>query len=176
MIVPCAPGPAAIQPGVLEAIRAGGHEPDIYALPGPTAYFELLAGLWNRTGQDIVIVEQDIVVRPECIGEMLACDHDWCKFPYHYPPFGFYGGLGCTKFSAFLQHWVPDALEVVATMSDAGHPPKHWCRLDAWLQDVLIKRGEREHFHGPPVQHLNVQADNRCELGLRTHDDIGVTA
>lgn len=114
------------------------------------AYWELLAGLW-QDGETFAIVEHDIVVRPDTLDALQDCPHEWCSYgaPYYN---GVYHGMGCVKFSAGLIARHPRALEQVAEYSDADHPPKHWCRLDAWLQGrVLVS--EYRHRHEEVLGH-----------------------
>jgi len=117
------------------------------------AYWELLASLWaNR--RTFICVEHDVVVRPGTLDALVECHEPWCS--YQVPYVGrVYAGLSCAKFSAGLIARYPDALDVVGELSDEDHPPKHWCRLDSWLQShVLNPGGEIMHVHGPPLEHL----------------------
>jgi hypothetical protein len=116
-------------------------------------YWKLLAGLW-REGQGFINVEHDILVRPDSLDELANCHHDWCSFQVPYVG-KVYAGLSCAKFSAALIARYPDALDVIAEQSDEDHSPKHWCRIDTWLQShVLNPGGETMHVHGPPLEHL----------------------
>ncbi len=116
------------------------------------AYWELLASLWAK-GRTFVVIEHDIVVRPDTLDALLECHEPWCSFQVPYVG-RVYAGLSCAKFSASLIARHPDALERVGEMSDEDHPAGHWCRLDSWLQTVLNPGGEEMHVHGPPLEHL----------------------
>src|SRR6267378_3682739 len=83
------------------------------------AYWELLASLWSK-GRTFVIVEQDVIVRPDSLDELLACHHPWCSFQVPYVG-KLYAGLSCEKFSAELIARHPDALERIADLSDEDH-------------------------------------------------------
>jgi hypothetical protein len=118
------------------------------------AYWELLAGLWAK-GASFVVVEHDILVRPDTLDELLACHEPWCSFQVPYVG-RLYAGLSCAKFSAALIARHPNALNIVGEIEEPPeHPRKHWCRLDSWLQAyVLNPGGETMHVHGPPLEHV----------------------
>ena len=142
---------------VCRALELTGHEwwPHNVA-GGDSAYWGLFDSLWN-TGETFCVVEHDVVVRSDTLNELDECPSDWCSFLVPYVGVE-YAGLGCAKFTADLIARVPDALARVAeNEGDEHHPPKHWCRLDAWLQGVLESAGETKCVHGPPLEHLRVQ-------------------
>lgn len=117
------------------------------------AYWDLLHGLWAKQ-QTFVVVEHDIVVTPDAVDELLACQRPWCSFAYTYAGTQ-YAGLGCAKFEAKLMTAHPDVFDIVATMSDEGHNQKHWCRLDGWSQNVLRDTyGEELHVHIGGLVHI----------------------
>jgi hypothetical protein len=126
------------------------------------AYFDLLARLWDR-GESFVIVEHDIIPPDGGLVELAGCAHDWCAFGYPYAEFGQHYGLGCVKFSGDLIARNPDALKRVGVMRDGNHPPRHWCRLDAWLQDVVLPlNGETMHQHERLATHLGAGYAHGC--------------
>lgn len=125
------------------------------------AYYDLLSGLWS-VGETVAIVEHDIVVHPSALDELAECPHDWCAFGYDYMGYPHYG-LGCVKFGAGLMARNPDAMRRVGWLSDARHERRHWCRLDAWLQEVVLPgEGERLHRHTPFVSHLGRGCSHGC--------------
>lgn len=126
-----------------ETVFVGGYD---------GAYWELLNDLWCA-GDSFIIVEHDIVVMPHTLTELEACPESWCSFGSPYIGGNVYHGLGCVKFGAALIARHPGALDRVALRSDAQHPPKHWCRLDAWLQGHELN-GERRHFHDTVLPHI----------------------
>jgi hypothetical protein len=116
------------------------------------AYWTLLAKLW-KAGEAFIIVEHDIVPTETALFQLAACDQDWCAWPYDY--FSQAYGLACMKFEAELISRHPNLIEQIAQMSDTEHPPKHWCRLDAWLERTLWASGEPLHRHiGEPLRHI----------------------
>jgi hypothetical protein len=140
-------------PGVLEALSDTGHGYDaVYVGDSDSAYFDLLYELWSA-GDGFIVVEQDVIVRPDTIDALLQCSMPWCMYPIPYLG-STYPGLGCVKFSESVLRQSPNAMARVAGMSDATHPAKHWCRLDAWLQyRVLPQDGHERHIHQPPLGH-----------------------
>lgn len=117
-----------------------------------TAYWSLFDRLW-KAERTFVIVEHDVVPHEGAIDELLSCGSLWCGFGVSYVGIS-YAGLACTKFEASLIRKYPDALERVALMEDPGHPPKHWCRLDAWLRGIFQEGGDQMHVHLGPVGHI----------------------
>lgn len=123
-------------------------------------YFDLLSAYW-RSGETFCIVEHDIVVRPEALVEFEECPERWCAAPYRYVGSTHYG-LGCVRFDGSLLAAHPDVMDRVAVMCDPSHPPRHWCRLDAWISAVLYDRGERRDGHAGMVEHLNQGVSHGC--------------
>lgn len=138
---------------VRDALNAAGVAHEVHLCHGDTGYWRLLAALWARA-ETFVIVEHDVVVDAGTIVELADCGREWCAAPYPYLS-GTIVGLGCTKFAAALIRRVPDAVERAGALTDAGHPARHWCRLDAWMQRALRDSGEFLHFDHTPVGHLN---------------------
>ncbi len=151
----------SLRPETAAALDASGQAYEAVRVHGDDGYFALLSGLW-ADGAAFAIVEQDIVVGPGTLPDLAACPGDWCSFPFPYMSSGAYHGLGCVRFSAALLARAPDAMDRVAVMSDATHGPSHWCRLDAWLQQVLREAGEQRCEHLPPVGHLNRYPAHGC--------------
>lgn len=141
-----------LRPETKKALNATEHNYQPVDVSGSDhAYWELLSDLWSK-GKTFVIVEHDIIVHKTALQELADCDHDWCAFPTYYFS-ATHIGLGCAKFGSSLIKRYPDALDKVAKLSDAKHPPKHWCRLDAWLQTRVLPQSER-HAHQTIVGHV----------------------
>lgn len=117
------------------------------------AYWRLLRDLWDE-GETFVVVEHDIVLGAYTLVDLARCEGEWCTCPYPYFH-GRYYGLGCAKFSDRLIARVPELMDLVGKMSDADHPPRHWCRLDAWIQRVLAKRSIRPCLRHDEVGHVS---------------------
>lgn len=143
-----------IAPGVAEALwETGEMWEKIDVSRSDEDYFGLMATLW-AVGETFVIVEHDVIVRPDTISELENCPDEWCGFSVPYIK-GNYHGLACVKFTDKLIRKIPDAFAQIAPMDEEEHPPKHWCRLDARLQGkVLPRTGVRRHPHEPPLGHF----------------------
>ena len=117
------------------------------------AYWRLLAQQWREPG-DLLIVEQDIGLRPGVIDALDACPQPWCGNPY---PIGrqLLVCLGCTRFSAALKAAEPDLLDAVGRDATGGLPARVWQRLDVRILDHLRSRGYRQHEHAPSVAHYH---------------------
>lgn len=141
-------------PEVYKALRAAVKSfRNPYVGRSDRDYFWTLSELWEG-GEPFVIVEHDVIVRPNSINELEQCPWPWCAFAVRYGD-GSTPGLGCAKFTAEVMRAAPDALDRVARMSDDEHPPMHWCRLDWWLQHMVLPGyGFTQHVHGPPLEHL----------------------
>lgn len=121
-------------------------------------YFWALAEAWTPTAEHkvepFILIEHDIVVRPETLRELRDCPEDWCGAPYPYLDREKAWGLGCVKFSdrliahnpwLFRQPWEGDDI----------HPARHWCRLDTYIWEGLTANGYTRHDHdGPVLGHL----------------------
>ena len=114
------------------------------------AYFELLRSWWVSTEEDVVTLEHDIEPRPELIQELLDCHRPWCAALYDFEQRHLYG-LGLTKFNRRIRAAVPDLFEQIALLENDKHPRKHWCTLDAHMQNTLkMQSGDGVCLHDHP--------------------------
>jgi hypothetical protein len=122
------------------------------------AYWILLATHWANpchAGQDLLIVEQDMLPAEGVVDEMLACRWPWCASPYEVANRqSITDGLGCTKFSATLKQLRPQFMIEVGAIADDGLPAKDWRRLDTRISRVLRAAGHKPHLHTPSM-HLH---------------------
>lgn len=125
-----------------------------------SAYWRLLAKLWGAR-ESFTIVEHDIVPTGAALDSLDACGADWCACPYPYMG-TVYSGLGCTRFRRGVTASYPDVMDVIAGLSDKDHDPMHWCRIDAWLTEVLAARGMRRCEDHPRVAHLSEHPTHSC--------------
>ncbi len=150
---------------VITAVVDAGYEPNpVDVSESDDAYFELLRHLWS-VGDSFGIVEHDVVVRDDSLTILEECESPWCAFTFEYArnPIP---GLGCVKFTADIIARNPTAMDEVAAMWDETHLPRHWCRLDAWLQQhVLPDHGEKQCVHTPPLRHLREGGPMRTSHG-----------
>lgn len=152
---------------VRNALDATGWSWEAHDVTGSiTAYTELLTELWDR-GETFALVEQDIIVNQQSLGDLAYCDRGWCAFSYPFGNGGTIEGLGCTKFSDKLIALCPDAVKLTWEHVDPRHPAGHWCTLDIRLNRVLSnKYGQVRHVHGPMVGHLEPSPSHRlCGSG-----------
>ena len=135
-------------------------------------YFYALAEAWTPTpdhlAEPFILVEHDIVVRPETLRELRDCPEDWCAAPFPYLDKPEAWGMGCVKFSDRLIVRNPWIFNKIKDMGDDDHPPRHWCTLDLHLWQVLTERGEKRHDHpGPALGHVGHQ-------GVSAHGCVSV--
>jgi hypothetical protein len=153
-----------IAPETRAALDASGYPWEARDVSGSeSAYWELLAELWGA-GEAFALVEHDVIPSAEVLASLGACQADWCAAPFPYVN-GLIAGLGCTRFRPGIITRNPDLLNVVALMSDEKHPPRHWCRLDAWTDLVLSRRGERRCRDHPQAGHLGRSPSHGCAGG-----------
>lgn len=153
-----------ISPATRAALDASGCPWEPRDVSGAdTAYWELLAGLW-AAGEDFAIVEHDVIPAAGTLASFGACGHDWCSSAYPYLA-GTYAGLGCARFRAPVMARHPDLMDVVGTMSNDSHGPRHWCTIDAWLRVVLQRRGERQCTAHPEAGHPSQSPAHGCVPG-----------
>lgn len=135
------------------------------------AYGKALGDFWDSAEGDLIVIEQDIEIRPWTITHLTDCDHPWCTYGYWL--FGELRGgawwaehgLGCVKFSASLRHHVPWSLveHLGADPGSAradGSSPVRWDRLDTSIADLMMYKGiKRPHCHGE-ITHLHDYNDD----------------
>lgn len=139
-----------IAPGVFEALALTGYVFELRDVSGSdSAYCDLLEELWAE-GETFTIVEHDIIVRPDTPLELDTCPSPWCGFSVPYFN-GVHPGMGCVKFGAELMARAPFAVADAGAMSDDRHPARHWCRLDASLQWMVLPRLQIPKHQHPTV-------------------------
>ena len=121
-------------------------------------YFWALSEAWTPTEdhavEPFIVVEHDIVVRPETLRELRDCPEDWCSAPYPYLDKPEAWGMGCVKFSDRL---IVRNYQMFTEISQwqGTHPARHWCTIDAQVWEYLTSRGEKRHDHpGPLLGHV----------------------
>ena len=160
ILIPHTPG--GLRDETLAAVeRAGLPFRAVELAPDDEAYWRFWRSLWDAA-EDVTVVEQDIVPHDRVFDEFAACPEPWCAHAYEYSIVGLYAGTGCVRFRHELLAATPGLMDRVALMSDHLHPPKHWCRLDAWMQHQLFLAGYQQHRHEPPVGHLNPDVSHGC--------------
>ena len=139
----------ACKPYDVEYVDVSGSEFD---------YWRAIKARWSGAG-DLLIIEQDIVIRPGVVEELLACPESWCAFGFITcdPEYVLYEGLGCTRFRKELMRQV--SMQEIQETGNKYWPHRPgpdccWCHCDAKIKQTLQENGFNVHRHTPRVQHL----------------------
>ena len=154
-------GTAQPHPDALAALTQCAPHADVVDVSGSNYdYWNEIRSRW--TGHDdLIIIEQDVEIRPGVIESMEECDQDWCC--YAYPIFRtkvrLRVGLGCTKISAAAQRRVTSAaiaagFELCAQCRGQGC----WWHLDGRIATMLKRAGFYPHVHGDVIHHHDYRA------------------
>jgi hypothetical protein len=109
------------------------------------SYAQGLLTIWAK-GHDIVIVEQDMAVRVEQVGELFMCDRPFCAYDYKvskhqcWSQVTYAVGLGLARITAEAQRTIK---------SDPPVPQVPWTDLASELGTRLPD----VHVHYPPADH-----------------------
>lgn len=122
------------------------------------AYYAAMSEWWAN-GETFMILEHDVVCRPDVIEEADACPELWCVWQYApVCPCGnpdcreaWRNMLGCTRFRAEIMAKAPDAMDFPADNWD-------WHNMCDGVGNNLRAAGFTHHWHEPPVHH-------HCETG-----------
>lgn len=115
------------------------------------AYYAALHDWW-AAGETFMVLEHDVLCRPDIIEQLARCSSPWCAFPYtpfcHRECWDAWGNmLGCTRFTAELIAQVPDA---VSSIPREGWG---WQNVCDGLGQNLRRAGFTHHWHEPAVAH-----------------------
>jgi len=131
----------------------------------PHAYWRLLRDVW-ADGGTFLIVEHDVVCRPDVLASLATCPEPWCAFPYadmcHWECMEAWANtLGCTRFSAEIIAACPDA---VSSLREELRDWRNLCdhiagdKVDG-TPTVTLRPGSlraagyTHHWHFPAVVH-----------------------
>jgi hypothetical protein len=145
------------------------------------AYWRLVCSLWERSlasGEDVMILEHDVVCRPDVVVSFESCPEPWCTFGYtpicHESCLEAWANmLGCTRFRAELIATCADALTSIPDEwfpmpnSPTPHDRRRWTNLcdeiagnkiggvdQPSLRPGSVRAGGySHHWHRPPVRH-----------------------
>ena len=124
-------------------LQTVGHQVSIIPVhQSDYAYWYLFSHLW-KAGQPFVLVEHDIVIRPDTIDLLAACPALWCGFVYHEAPGEPVAGLGCTKIT-------PDPRVDLGLVQRLV-----WQNVDSAVTGLMMGLGLTRHDHHPWLRHLN---------------------
>ena len=151
-----APEPARIvvpltrlHPDTAAALAPFGTRVRYVDVSAPGAYWELFRGLW-RAGEDVILIEHDIVVGPGTIAHFDRCPESWCTCPYLWHWKGTYpwvkdrrpkllnADLGCVRFRAELMAAAPE----LGDDAILGELVENWrpgLPLPYWLVDDVVR-------------------------------------
>ncbi len=150
----------------VESVRQAGYPYALWPLDpdDPFAYATLLAGLWNR-GDDLIIVEQDMIVPPGAIKAMIKCEALWCSHTYDcdndVPAYG----LGLCKFSKYVQTIRPSLGEQAARNYRGVARRQHWTTLNERIIYLMEHWGYKVHLHEPEARHLHYYGNSDAAAG-----------
>ena len=123
----------------------------------PCAYSRILVEAWGWPG-DLMIIEQDIGIRPGVVEALTECRQPWCGFPYAIGE-QLLVCLGCTRFTAHLKASLPNLMAEAAAVGSeqdgGGVPAGVWQRMDVRIGALLEAHGHNRHPHLPAVQHFH---------------------
>jgi hypothetical protein len=126
-------------------LRNADETPDLDGY-NPT-YSELLADLWEQ-GEDVMMLEHDVVPHEDSLAEIAGCPEPWCG--YAYPDGGGFrknaSNLGCTKLSAGL-------IAATVDFGTAERGERDWRNCDSRMARCAYVAKIRPHRHYPDVEH-----------------------
>ncbi len=132
-----------------------------------TAYWRELSKRWDGS-DDLMVIEHDIEIHADVVPQFTRCPSDWCCFPYQYGPRWpgdheinawpgdqiIIGALGCTRFSAELQRFMPiDTIAASVSATDGMPPSPLWHYCDLYIRRALTRADIKVCQHTPLVTH-----------------------
>ena len=146
----------------------------VYVGDDNEAYWRTLCDFWN-SGDDLLILEHDVVCRPDVLAQFEECPEVWSAFGYsdmcHPECMEAWGNaFGCTRFRKELMADVPDAVtsipegygrdwhnlcDYVSGVTWLGRPARPGSSRDA---------GYTHHWHGPAVTHHKMVLSHLASL------------
>ena len=123
----------------------------------PLSYYGALRSWWAK-GADFVVLEHDVVCRPDVVEAFENCPEPWCVFGYAdicHPHCmeAWRNELGCTRFRAELIRAVPDALDGTPLGNNGLPITWDWKNLCDGLGNNLRAKNYTHHWHYPAVEH-----------------------
>lgn len=128
------------------------------------AYWRVLCRRWYP-GEDLIVIEHDVVIRPDVLEQFEACPEPWCSFGYSDMCHeacreAWANQLGCTRFRAELIAECPDAVSSISAAERDWHNLCDSIAGDkvggnpAPLRPKSVRAsGFSHHWHRPYVDH-----------------------
>ena len=158
LIVVCCYTPGRIHKATEDALIANSAGMRIQFIANidpdnPFDYGRRLGTWWDLAylgGNDLAIVEPDIVIRADVADAFLNCPGTYCAYPYDLQT-DVMPALGCTRFRHEFIARYPDAMQQAV---DTG---VGFRQFDVAFQRYVLvgQHGEQPHVHLPKVEHLN---------------------
>lgn len=138
------------------------------------AYWRTLCEWWER-GEDFVVIEHDVVCRPDIIEGFDGCPSPWCAHKYdgmchESCSEAWANHLGCTRFRKEIMAAVPDAVSSITNPEyrdwhnvcdgiggayrEQTHPGALYLAAQEGLGNTLRDAGYTHHWHAGDVDHL----------------------
>jgi hypothetical protein len=128
-----------------------------------STYWEVLCDFWAHSPDGLLVIEHDVVCRPDVVESVTQCPKPWCAYPYsgmcHWACMeAWRNTLGCTRFSAALMRANPDGV------SRIEEPHRDWHNLCDGIGDNLRAAGWTHHWHRPEVIHHKMNLGHLAAL------------
>jgi hypothetical protein len=137
-------------PGAILADTTGDH----------LTYAQTLQKYWD-TPDDLIVIEQSIVVRPDILEEFGRCPSLWCTYAYRLADgFWTYYSLGCVKFAPELRQRHPEVPVVPCWDLDL-------CMVALFAPLSPCMHGTVEHLNERPVKWLWDYAVHQSRQNVR---------
>ncbi len=137
-------------------LRSLGFQVTSRLCDGQNGYNDFVAEFWDK-GEDLIILEMDMVPTMKDFYELMNCPETHCRFPYRSGStpiaimrstkaklFGEMYGLGFVKISAYAQHITP---------LETWYRRNNWFTLDRAIGGALAQSLGDYHFHERFVKH-----------------------
>lgn len=154
------------------------YEVKVERFRGLDGYWNALMDYWNK-GDDLIIIEQDMMPLQMHIRDMLKCDRDCCTVPYQlrdgslsvYQTLEYMNFNGVTLPSKTVRKQMPTSDAIASGLGLVKFTERaqrmiplwqypvqdhNWSLIDSWISAVMdLSWHERWHVHYPAAGHLH---------------------
>lgn len=151
---------------------------EVQRFRGLDGYWNALMNYWGR-GEDLIIIEQDMMPLQMHIRDFLNCTHDFCTVPYQlrdgslsvYEILEYQNFNGTTLPSKTIRKQMPSTEskgsglglvkitergQRLIPLADYSIQDHNWSLIDSWISTVMdLWYTERWHVHYPAAGHLH---------------------